>query len=490
MGAGLTYAAPVRKRVTTPIATEPAMPTDASAQASPPTRSSTLALLVAGTFFMEILDGTIIATAAPSMAKSFGVQSAQISVCITAYLLTLAVLIPISGWIADRFGARHTYAVAIVIFTVASALCAVSTNLPELVVMRVLQGLGGAMMVPVGRLVVLRAVAKRDIIRMIAFLTWPALLAPILAPALGGVLATYASWRWIFLINLPLGVIALPLALRLVPRTAPIAVPRLDWVGFFGSALTLGGLVYVADLLGQPRVRWLESGLLAAAVLVIGALTVGHLRAARHPLLDLDLLSIRTFRAAISGGSPFRMSVTAVPFLLPLMFQDGFGWSAARAGTVVLFVFVGNMAIKPLTTPMLQRFGFRAVLVAATFAAALSIAACALFGPDTPVLVIAVIITIGGVFRSIGFTVYNTIAYADVDQPSMNQANTVFSTITQLTVGLGVAASVIFLRIGDSWLDRVPAYRFAFLLLAALALVAFIDACRLPRTAGDELRSR
>jgi EmrB/QacA subfamily drug resistance transporter len=448
-----------------------------------------LALLVAGTFFMEILDGTIVATAAPSMARSFGVQSSQIGVCVTAYLLILAMLIPSSGWLADRIGARRTFLSAIIVFTVASALCAASTTLPELTIMRVVQGIGGAMMVPVGRLVVLRAVGKQDMIRAIAYLTWPALVAPMVAPAAGGLLSTYASWHWIFLINLPLGAIAAVVALRVMPATVPVRGQRLDWAGFAGSAVSLCCLVSGSALLGESRLQWLPIVVLTVVGIGVGSASVRHLLRAAHPLLDLGVLRVRTFRIAHAGGSLFRAAVNAVPFLLPLLFQDRFGWSAAKAGGVVLFVFVGNLAIKPLTTPMLHRLGFRTVLIVATGCACLLVAACALITATTPVAVIALVVMLGGAFRSIGFTAYNTIAFADVDQPSMNAANTLAATIQQLAQGLGIAVAVVALRLGTAAFSSADAYRFAFVLVAAMIAVALVEAIALPHSAGDALRA-
>lgn len=450
---------------------------------------TTLALLVAGTFFMENLDGTILATAAPRMARSLGVQSSQIGLCITAYLLSLAVLIPLSAWVADRFGARRTYISAIIVFTTASMVCAASTSLPELVVMRMMQGVGGAMMVPVGRLVVLRSTDKQHMIRAIAYLTWPALLAPIAAPAVGGVITTYASWRWIFLINAPLGVVAVLVALRVMPALQPAPLHRFDGPGFMGSAISLGSIVYLAALLGNPEIAWVWVIVLAAATLTVGPATVRHLRVAAHPVLRLDILSIRTFRAAFVGGSVFRAVMNAVPFLLPLLFQDRFGWSPAKAGAVVLFVFVGNLVVKPLTSPMLQRLGFRRVLLMATFSAMICTAACALLSADTPLLITAAIVMMGGAFRSIGFTDYNTLTFADVDQPTMNQANTLAATVQQFAQGFGVALGVLTLRVGQAFFDGTAAYRFAFVVLASMLPVALLDALLLPRTAGDALRS-
>jgi EmrB/QacA subfamily drug resistance transporter len=447
-----------------------------------------IAVLVAGTLFMQNLDGTIVSTAAPSMARSFHVASAQIAVCVTAYLVTVAALIPVSAWVADRWGARRAFLAAIAVFTAASVLCALSTSLLELTLMRVLQGVGGAMMAPVGRLIVLNSTEKRDIIRAIAYLTWPGLLAPVLAPAVGGLLTTYASWHWIFLINGPLGVVALVAAFRMMPTVAAKDPGRLDWVGFVGAAVSLSTLIIVAALLGAPVVNWVEVTTLTAITLGSGALVTVHLLRDALPLVRLDALRVRTFRAAQAGGGLFRIGINAVPFLLPLMFQDRFGWTPARAGAVLLFLFVGNLAIKPLTTPLLTRFGFRPVLVVTTTGAVLSVAACALLHASTSVVLIAAVVLISGVFRSIGYTCYNTITFADIDPPSMNQANTLASTAQQLTQALGVALAVLALKSGRSLVGAQGAYPLAFCLVAAVIAFATIGALRLPRSAGDSIR--
>jgi EmrB/QacA subfamily drug resistance transporter len=450
-----------------------------------------LALLVAGTFFMELLDGTVIATAAPSMAHSLGVRSADVGIAITTYLLTVAVLIPLSGWLADRLGARRVFVAAIVVFTVASGLCAISTNLLELTLLRVLQGAGGAMMVPVGRLVVLRGTAKSEVIAAIAYLTWPALLAPVIAPVLGGILTTYASWRWIFLINLPLGVLALVLALRLVPDLRAPAPDRLDWLGLVTSTAGLGAFVYGVSLIGRSSVPLVAVSLLLAASAGLLGVAVWHLLRTAAPLIDLRTLAIRTFRASQTGGSLYRISILAIPFLLPLLFQDAFGWSAAKAGGVVIFVFIGNLCIKPATTPLLRRFGFRAVLVGSIGLGGLATAACGLLQATTPIVVTAALLIAGGALRSIGFSAYNTITFADVDPGDMVHANTLSSTLQQLAAGIAVAAAAIALRLGDAvrasfghpGSAHFP-YAFAFVVLDLLLVPALIEAGRLPRSAG------
>lgn len=449
--------------------------------------SRPIALLVAGTYFMEILDGTIISTAAPAIARSFGVASPDIGVSVTAYLVTLAVFIPVSGYLADRWGARRTFLAAILLFGVASALCAFTHSVPELVLARVLQGVGGAMMVPVGRLVVLRSTGKQDVIKAIAYLTWPALAAPIAAPLAGGLLATYASWRWIFLINVPLGAVAVLVGLKVMPRLPRNNDATFDLWGALASATALGCLVYTTSLVSELHVHWLRAGLFLAVSVLAGAGAIHHLRRTNRPLLDLTMLRIRTFRVAHLGGGVFRMAIYAVPFLLPLMFQDRFGWSPVQAGGMVLFVFVGNLAIKPVTTPMLRYLGFRRVLILSTSAAVICVAACSLLTPSTPAPVTALLVMVGGAFRSIGFTAYNTIAFADVEQSRMTTANTLAATIQQLAQGMGVAVGVLAVQTGLHVAGDTASYPFAFVVVGALIVLSVIEAIRLPASAGQSI---
>ena len=478
-------------------ATLPAL-TDASAHNPGPAptraREVSIALLVAAAFFMENLDGTIITTAVPAMAHDFGVAPVDLNLGVSAYLLTLGVLIPISGWVADRIGARTVFAAAIAVFTGASLLCGLADSLGAFIAMRVLQGIGGAMMVPVGRLVVLRGTPKERMINAIAILTWPALVAPVLGPPLGGFITTYASWRWIFYLNLPLGALALAAALWLIPNERARQPRPFDWLGF---ALTSGGLLgilWAVEVVSRPHMQWREvlMPLLAGALLL--AAGVVHMRRAAHPMLTLSVLRVPTFAVTIWGGSLFRMSTGAVPFLLPLLFQVGFGLDAFQAGMLVLAVFAGNLLMKPLTTPVLRRFGFRTVLIGNGLLNTVLLACLALLTPATPVWLIATLLFAGGMTRSMQFTALNTVAFADIPQPQMSDANTLFSTVFQLAMGIGIALGAVALRLGD-WaapqlgLAQVPAasFRLAFLVVGLVALLGIIDALRLSRDAGDHV---
>ncbi|HEX4792117.1 MAG TPA: MFS transporter [Actinospica sp.] len=442
------------------------------------------ALLVAGATFMELLDGTALTTAAPRVAGALGVSSSAIALPISAYLVTVAAFIPVGGWVVDRVGGRRTFALAVLVFTAASALCAISPSLAALVAARVAQGAGGALMVPVGRLVVLRGVRREEVIRAVAFLTWPALAAPLLGPVVGGLLATYASWRWIFLLNVPLGLIAL-CCVRVIPADTGPRRP-LDVRGFFSTALCLGCLTAAAALLASPGADPLSVVCCALAAIGSGAVAVHRLRTAAAPLLRLDALRVRTFRISHAGGSVYRSAVNAVAFLVPLLFVDGFGWTPAHAGGMLVALFAGNLGIKPATTPLLRRFGFRTVILGAALGSGVSIALLATLRPDSSVLLIAVLLAVSGAMRSIGFTAYNTIAFADIDAAILTDANTLSSAIQQLAVGLGAAFGALALRLALA-VNPGDGYRMAFVLVGASLVVPVVEAVLLPQGAGGSL---
>ncbi|MCE0214524.1 MFS transporter [Klebsiella pneumoniae] len=455
------------------------------------------ALLVAGAFFMEFLDGTVIATALPDMARDFGVTAVELNIGISAYLITLAVLIPASGWIADRFGARAIFTLALAIFTLASVFCGLSTEVHIFVAMRILQGVGGALMVPVGRLAVLRTTPKHQLIKAIATLTWPALVAPIIGPPLGGFITRYASWHWIFFINVPLGLAAIILSLRIIPDIRETERRSFDLSGFITTSVAMVSLVTAMERLGdrQPQI-WPT---LALAALGFGCLlySIRHFRRAAAPMVRLDALQVPTFRVTMYGGSLFRASISAVPFLLPLLFQVGFGMDPFHSGLLVLAVFVGNLTIKPATTPLIRWLGFRRLLLINGALNVCSLLACALLTPQTPVWAIMLILYLGGVFRSIQFTGVSTLAFADVPAAQMSDANTLFSTASQLAVGLGITLGAIGIRLGEQvgdWLHltELPgiSFRLSFVFIAFICLVGMIDSLHLAKTAGSSVSEK
>jgi len=459
-------------------------------------RASWVVLLVAAAFFMENLDGTLMVTALPQMAASFGVRPLDMSAGITAYLLSLAVLIPVSGWVADRFGVRTVFMAALATFTVASALCGAAQSFTGFVAARMLQGMAGAMMVPVGRLAVLRSTRQENLMRAIAVITWPGLVAPILAPPLGGLIVTFASWRWLFYLNVPLGCVGVWLThLFFDAMAAPAERRPFDVCGFVLCGVACSSLVYATEHLGRAGGSSLVLAAGVATGVVTTVLAVWHLRRARTPLVSLATLRIRTFGVAVGGGSIYRISIGAVPFLLSLMFQTSFGLSAFSSGLLTLSVFAGNLAMKPLTTQIIQRFGFRSVLLVNGVLASLSVAAMSLLSPASPVAWMVAILFASGLARSLQFTALNTLSFADVPQPQMSGAATLSSVATQLTMAFGVSAGAIALRISQWLLDAnanaAPVgphvFQLAFIFVAVLGACGLIDLVSLPRDAGSRV---
>jgi EmrB/QacA subfamily drug resistance transporter len=459
----------------------------------PFSRSTAISLLVAGAFFMENLDGTVIVTAIPQMAKSFGVHAVDLSIGVSAYILALAVLIPASGWLADRLGAKTVFASAIVVFTLASVLCGISPNLPVFVAARILQGLGGAMMVPVGRLVVLRAAKKDEIIGAIGLIVWPGLAAPVVGPPLGGFITTYFSWHWIFFLNVPLGVIALAFTFRLIDQGEREAKP-FDGLGFVLTGAASFAIMLGVQLLSATDPSWLWTAVLLGGGALLGLLAVWHERREPHPLVDLYALRYKSFALTVWGGTLFRASIGAIPFLLPLLFQIGFGLNAFISGLLVLSVFAGNIVMKIFTTRTLNRFGFRRVLLVNGFLNAAVLLACALISPETPVPVIMGLLFVSGLTRSMQFTTLATIAYADVPQEKMNGANTLQNVVQPIGFALGIAVAALSLRAGALIFPSaatgitLPQFHVAFLIVGLIALVAVFDTVGLAPEAGDELR--
>ena len=464
--------------------------------AIPVRKSTSIAILVAGAFFMENLDGTVIATALPQMGRSFHVNPVDLNIGMTAYLLMLAVFIPISGWVADRFGARSVFVSAIAVFTASSILCGLSTGFWQFTAARVIQGIGGAMMVPVGRLVVLRTTEKHDLMRAMIYLTWPGLVAPVVGPPVGGFITTYASWHWIFFLNVPLGVLAMVLAAFWITNLREDRAKPFDWIGFTLSSTACVSFMYGLELIGRQNTPWVTTGLFLGCGGALGTLAVVHLRSAPAPVIDLSSLKIKTFAVTLGGGSLFRMAISVSPFLLPMMFQVGFGLDAFQSGLLMLALFAGNLGMKTVTSPVLRRYGFRSVLVANGILTAVGILACSALAPQTPRIVILAVLFANGLFRSMQFTSLSTLAFADVPKLQLSSATSFFSMVMQMTMGMGVALGAIALRVA-ALLERhrsatpsVTEFHIAFALVSVLAFVAVVDCFSLAPEAGAAVTGR
>jgi len=474
------------------------LPGQGSATAAPeharkalPREMRMTALIVASALFMQNLDSTVVTTAVPAMARAFDVSPVTMNIVVTSYLVSLAAFIPASGWVADRFGARTVFRAAIIVFTAASILCGVSQSLAMLVVARVLQGMGGAMMVPVGRLLLLRRVSKADLVAAMSWVTMPALLGPVIGPPVGGFLVTALSWHWIFDINIPIGIVGVALVTLFIREDERVAAAHFDILGQVLAGIGMAGLIMGLSSFGRGALPPSAAVALTAIGALGAAAYVVHARRSAHPLLDITLMRIPTFATSVVAGSLFRIGIGAMPFLLPLMLQLGFGLSPLHSGLITFVSAAGALTVKPIAKPLLRRFGFRAVLSVNAVISTGILALTAAFRPDWPILAIYGVLLIGGVFRSVQFTAYNTIAYADIPPPRMSQATSLYSTLQQLSLTMGVTLGAAALAVCGVIMGRshpeLPDFSAAFLIVAAAMLPAAWLASRLPRSAGEEM---
>jgi EmrB/QacA subfamily drug resistance transporter len=451
-------------------------------------------LIVACALFMENLDATVLSTALPAIAGDLHQSPIQLKLALTSYLLTLGVFIPASGWVADRWGARVIFRWAILIFALGSALCGLANSIQFLVAARALQGIGGAMMVPVGRLVILRSVSRSEMVGALAWLTIPALIGPVVGPPLGGLITTYYTWRWIFWINLPIAALGMILATLFIPDIQAENSQRFDFIGFVLSGLALSTLVAGSSAADTPAIPLHITIVLFAVGITCSVLYYLHANRAPNPILDLSLLRLPTFRAGVGGGSLFRIGIGATPFLLPLLFQLGFGFSPLSSGLMTFVAAIGAMGMKTAAGWILKQFGFRTTLVVNASICALALMAPAFFNHGTPILLMSLILFVGGFFRSLQFTCINAITFAEVEQPEMSQA-TSFSSVAQqlslslaITVGAAILQLTLNLRGGRDL--TIADFGPAFIIVGIISVLPVFNFLRLPRDAGEEVAGR
>jgi EmrB/QacA subfamily drug resistance transporter len=459
--------------------------------------SRRIALIVAAALFMQLLDGAIMNTSLPQMAASFGVLPLDLSVGITVYMLSAAAFVPVSGWLADRLGARGVFLAAIAVFTAASLACGLSLTLSQFIVARALQGVAGALMVPIGRLIVLRAADRSELLYATALLVWPALAAPIIGPALGGYLTETYSWRWNFLINIPLGLAGVMFVARYVPASLGEHRHPLDWRGFTLSASAMILLLYGLELLSHAQTAWQrQDWLLPVALIasgaVLGSIAIRQLRRSPRPLLELSVAQVQSFRlTTLTAGVMYRVAVQATPFLLPLLFQLGFGMNALQAGSLLMVYFAGNMGMKPFTSYLLRRFGFRRVLIYNGGLTGLAIALCGLLASSTPRWQTAALLLLAGATRSMQMTALSTLAFADISARQRSSSSTLTAVVDQASVVLAVVLSTLLLNwtLFATAAERIGAQQLHLVLICVgvLALAAAPLFGRLPPAAGAEV---
>lgn len=459
-----------------------------------------VSLVVAIAFFMQFLDTTAVNTAIPVMADAFGTDVVHLSTGITSYLMALAIFIPVSGWIADRFGTRKVFCGAIAFFILSSVLCGTSRNLVQFVVYRIMQGMAGAMMSPVGRLAVLKVTPKEDLPTAMNYITVPALVAPIVGPMVGGYLTTFWSWRWIFYLNVPISVACILLAWHYIPeepRTGKAAAKKaFDWVGFVLSGVALAGFMYGVELFSKANVSYWASASTVAGSLLVLFLNVRYSKRTKAPLIDYSVMKVRTYAVTIWVGSVSRIVIGAFPYLVPLLFQEGFGLSPFESGLLFLSTMVGNLSMKSATVWIIRHFKFRSILLVNGFLVALFTFFTALFLPDTPVWIIVVTLFCSGLVRSMQFSSLTTLAFADIAERKMTSANTLYSTIQQMSTGMGIAVGAVALRFanmidgGAAGRYTVPDFRLAFIFVAAIGFLHLVGYACLKPTAGNAVRIR
>ncbi len=452
-----------------------------------------LPLIVACALFIENMDSTVISTSLPAMARDLGTDPIALKLAMTAYLLSLAVFIPISGWVADRFGSRTIFSSAIGVFLLGSVCCGFSNGLGTLVMARALQGVGGAMMVPVGRLVLLRSVPKNQLVQALSWLTIPAMVGPVVGPPLGGFITTYFHWRWIFFINLPMGLIGILLARKFIPQIRE-NVGALDTTGFALTGVGLSTAMFGFSTLGRHLLPlWLSISSLGVGTVLLIAY-IRHWKRDGKALLDLHLFGLNTFRAGVLGGFTFRIGIGATPFLLPLMLQLGFGLNPLQSGSLTFISTVGAMFMKTVAAWVIKRWGFRRVLVCNALLASALLAGFGLFRPGMPHLALMAALLVSGCFRSLQFTALNAIGYAEVDQARMSQATSLSSMMQQLALGLGVAIGGYLLEIAGAIrgvaATEVHDFYWAFAAVGVISASSVWWMWQLPRNAGAEMAGR
>jgi EmrB/QacA subfamily drug resistance transporter len=447
-------------------------------------------LILAVALFMENMDSTVIATSLPAIARDIGTSPVALKLALTSYLVSLAIFIPISGWMADRYGAKRIFRIAIGVFMLGSIACALSGSLLDFVLARFTQGLGGAMMTPVARLVLVRSTPKRELVNAMAWLTIPALIGPLVGPPVGGFITTFFTWHWIFLINLPIGVAGIWLAGRVLPDLPPLGARPIDFTGFLLSAFAASGVVFGLSVVSLPALPPIVGALTLVFGLASGIAYVRHARRAPNPILDPAVFKSPTFRSGIIGGTIFRIGNGAVPFLLPLMFQLGFGLTPFESGSLTFASAFGALLMKFLAPTTLRLGGFRTVLIVGALAASFFIGANGWFTAATPTAVIIAVLVTAGFLRSMFFTATNALVFADIGEREASQATAISAVSQQISVALGVAMAGMILE-GYAYLTSEPlgppAFSTAFMIVAAVTAFAAVPFLGLSRDAGSSV---
>ncbi len=450
-----------------------------------------LAILAVGSaLFMQFIDQTALSTALPTLSQAFKIAPINLKLVLTSYILVQAVVVPASGWAADRYGARRVFIAAMAVFLLGSMLCGLSQTLGELVLFRILQGAGAAMLMPVGRIIVVGQSPREHLVRSMALLTTPAMVGPIIGPPLTGLILKFATWPWIFYINLPVGLLGMLAVWKFVQRTREPHPGPFDTIGFVLAAVAISTSMGLAETLGFDLIPWTVQVAALAIAVAAGAGFVYHSRRIERPVLDFSLLKHKSFRASVTGGSLIRIGIGATPFLMPLLMQIALGWSPLKAGLLITGMAVGALISRPLAATMMRHFGFRSILIVTAVLVSVLTALPGLFRASTPVPLMFIALALGGFVRATQFTASNALSFVEVDQKSVTAASTLSVVILQLSISLGITLGSLALqlvRTGGG--DHITPEQFVlpFSLVGFFSLMAVPIFLRLPKDIGSDM---
>ncbi|WP_411680187.1 MFS transporter [Clostridium thailandense] len=443
-----------------------------------------IALLMAASLFMEILDGTIVTTALPKMSNYFHTSTSTIALLISVYLITVAIFIPLSGWIANRFGKKKIWIIAVIIFTLSSLGSAAAPNFSFLLIMRIVQGISGALMTPTARLIVLEKTPAAQLLKMISYLIWPALIAPAIAPMVGGFIVTYWNWKWIFLINVPIGLIIALIGAKLIHTDQVQKATTFDFLGFIEIAFSSGVILVGAELATRGKDYWASALVLIVLGVILGFIVFKHLKKSINPLFSLDSLKITSFRICQTSGSVLWLCVGALPYILTIFLQTVFHWSAVKAGSYVIFIFIGNIGIKPFTNTIIRKLGYRGALLSSFCMIFTTSIALAFIKINTFPIWIMFLALISGAGRSLALTAYSGLSFVEIDPKDRNSANTLNAVVSTLAQGMGISLITVVVNLLQIFLPIAAAYEFGFIFLALLMIFPVIEVMFLPKNIG------
>ncbi|EHI97284.1 major facilitator superfamily MFS_1 [Clostridium sp. DL-VIII] len=448
------------------------------------TKEIKIALLMAASLFMEILDGTIVTTALPKMAEYFHTGSATIALLVSVYLITVAVFIPLSGWMANRFGKKKIWIIAVIIFALSSLSSAVAPNFSFLLIMRIIQGISGALMTPTARLIVLEKTPASQLLKMFSYLIWPALIAPAIAPVVGGFLVTYWNWQWIFLINVPIGLIIVLIGIRLIDTDKEKKTATFDLLGFIEISFSSGIILVGAELATHGKNYWTSALGLFVLGIILSFIVFQHLKKSDNPLFSLDSLKIASFRICQTSGSILWLCVGALPYILTIFLQTVFHWSAVKAGSYVLFIFLGNIGIKPFTNPIIRKLGYRGALLSSFGMVFVTSIALAFIQINTLPIWIMFLALISGVGRSLALTAYSGLSFSEIAPQDRNSANTLNAVVSTLAQGMGISLITVVVNLLQIFFSTTTAYDLGFIFLGLLMIFPVIEVLFLPKNIG------